>query len=93
VPSPPLPSPQGYFYVEAHKEAHVKEALKGLRMMYQSKPPKLVRSGAGRGGAGRRRASACPAGVAEPGLLVAIHRQGRRVNHLLCCVPNAHWRW
>lgn len=39
------PSCQGYFYVEAHKEAHVKEALKGLRMIYQSKPPKLVRGG------------------------------------------------
>ncbi|PRW59844.1 transcription elongation factor SPT5-like protein 1 [Chlorella sorokiniana] len=33
---------KGYFYVEAHKEAHVKEALKGLRMIFQSKPPKLV---------------------------------------------------
>ena len=37
-----LPVPQGYFYVEAHKEAHVKEALRGLRMIYQSKPPMLV---------------------------------------------------
>ncbi|GAB4821977.1 hypothetical protein N2152v2_009023 [Parachlorella kessleri] len=33
---------QGYFYVEAHKEAHVKEALRGLRMIYGSKAPKLV---------------------------------------------------
>ncbi|KAL4420140.1 hypothetical protein ABPG77_010356 [Micractinium sp. CCAP 211/92] len=33
---------KGYIYVEAHKEAHVKEALRGLRMIYASKPPKLV---------------------------------------------------
>ncbi len=33
---------QGYFYVEAYKGAHVKEALRGLRMIYASKPPKLV---------------------------------------------------
>ncbi len=33
---------QGYIYVEAYKEAHVKEALRGLRMIYGSKPPKLV---------------------------------------------------
>lgn len=29
-------------YVEAHKEAHVKEALRGLRMVFASKPPRLV---------------------------------------------------
>lgn len=62
LPSPPLP--QGYFYVEAHKEAHVKEALKGLRMIYQSKPPKLVRAG---GGAGKSKRMPCCCGVAEPG--------------------------
>lgn len=49
----PPPSCQGYFYVEAHKEAHVKEALKGLRMIYQSKPPKLVRGGSLSPAAGR----------------------------------------
>ena len=38
----PHPCPQGYIYVEAFKEAHVKEALRGLRMIYGSKPPQLV---------------------------------------------------
>jgi hypothetical protein len=38
----PSPPPQGYIYVEAHKEASVREALKGLRMIFASKPPKLV---------------------------------------------------
>jgi hypothetical protein len=33
---------QGYIYVEAHKEASVKEALRGLRMIFGSKPPQLV---------------------------------------------------
>ena len=33
---------KGYLYVEAFKEAHVKEALKGLRNVFNSKPPKLV---------------------------------------------------
>ena len=38
-PPPPL---QGYIYVEAHKEAHVKDAMRGLRMIFNSRPPKLV---------------------------------------------------
>jgi hypothetical protein len=29
-------------YVEAYKEAHVKEAIRGLRVFYQSKGAKLV---------------------------------------------------
>ena len=33
---------QGYIYVEAHKEAHVKDAMRGLRMIFNSHPPKLV---------------------------------------------------
>jgi transcription elongation factor SPT5 len=33
---------KGYLYVEAFKEAHVKEALKGLRSVFNSRPPKLV---------------------------------------------------
>ena len=33
---------QGYIYVEADKEAHVKEAVSGLRDVFQSKPAKLV---------------------------------------------------
>lgn len=33
---------KGYIYVEAHKEAHAREALKGMRSVYHSKPPKLV---------------------------------------------------
>ena len=41
--TPALPrSPQGYIYVEAHKETHAKEALRGLRMIFASRPPKLV---------------------------------------------------
>lgn len=39
---PPLRLMQGYIYVEAHKEASVKEALRGLRMIFGSKPPQLV---------------------------------------------------
>lgn len=33
---------QGYIYVEARKDADVKEAVRGLRMIYGSKPPALV---------------------------------------------------
>ena len=33
---------KGYIYVEAHKEAHVVDAVRGLRTVYGSKPPKLV---------------------------------------------------
>ena len=33
---------KGYLYVEAHKEAHVVDAVRGLRTVYGSKPPKLV---------------------------------------------------
>lgn len=33
---------KGYIYVEAYKDAHVREALKGLRSIFASKPPKLV---------------------------------------------------
>jgi transcription elongation factor SPT5 len=33
---------KGYIYVEAHKETHVREALKGLHSVLHSKPPKLV---------------------------------------------------
>ena len=33
---------QGYIYVEADKEAHVKEAVSGLRDVFQSKTAKLV---------------------------------------------------
>lgn len=33
---------KGYVYIEAYKDAHVREALKGLRPFYASKPPKLV---------------------------------------------------
>eukprot|EP00884_Botryococcus_braunii_P016048 jgi/Botrbrau1/3126/Bobra.0070s0099.1 len=33
---------KGYMYVEAYKEAHVKEAIRGLRVFYQSKGAKLV---------------------------------------------------
>ncbi len=33
---------QGHIYVEAFKEAHMKEAVKSLRMFYHSKPAKLV---------------------------------------------------
>lgn len=33
---------QGYMYVEAYKEAHVKEAIRGLRVFYQSKGAKMV---------------------------------------------------
>ncbi len=33
---------QGYIYVEAFKEAHVKEAMRGLRIFFQSKGAQLV---------------------------------------------------
>ena len=33
---------QGYIYVEADREAHVKEAVSGLRAVFQSKPARLV---------------------------------------------------
>ena len=33
---------RGYFYVEAHKEAHVLEAVRGMRAVLFSKKPKLV---------------------------------------------------
>ena len=33
---------QGYVYVEADKEAHVREATQGLRAVFHSKPFKLV---------------------------------------------------
>lgn len=33
---------QGYIYVEAFKESHVKEAIAGLRCIYPSKGAKLV---------------------------------------------------
>ena len=33
---------QGYIYVEAFKEAHVKEAVRGLRICFQSKGAQLV---------------------------------------------------
>ena len=33
---------QGYIYIEAYKESHVKDAVRGLRNIYSSKPPKLV---------------------------------------------------
>lgn len=33
---------QGYVYVEADREAHVREAVKGLRPVFHSKPFKLV---------------------------------------------------
>ena len=33
---------KGYIYIESHKEAHVREALKGLRSVFQSIAPKLV---------------------------------------------------
>jgi len=33
---------KGYFYVEAHKEAHVLEAVRGMRAVLFSKKPKLV---------------------------------------------------
>jgi len=35
-------APQGYIYVEAFKEAHVKEAVRGLRICFQSKGAQLV---------------------------------------------------
>ena len=33
---------QGYIYVEGDREAHVKEAVSGLRAVFQSKPARLV---------------------------------------------------
>lgn len=33
---------KGHIYVEAYKEAHVRDALKGLRGVFHSKPPRLV---------------------------------------------------
>ncbi len=33
---------QGYIYIEAYKESHVKDAVRGLRNIYTSKAPKLV---------------------------------------------------
>ena len=33
---------KGYLYVEGYKEAHVRDALKGLRGVFHSKPPRLV---------------------------------------------------
>lgn len=33
---------QGYIYIEAFKESHVKEAIQGLRCIYISKGAKLV---------------------------------------------------
>ena len=33
---------QGYIYIEAFKESHVKEAIQGLRCIYPSKGAKLV---------------------------------------------------
>ena len=33
---------QGYIYIEAFKESHVKEAIQGLRCIYSSKGAKLV---------------------------------------------------
>ena len=37
----PLPV-QGYIYIEAYKESHVKDSVRGLRNIYSSKAPKLV---------------------------------------------------
>ncbi len=42
VPPDACLSRQGYLYVEAEKEAHVKDAIKGLRTMFSSKGVKLV---------------------------------------------------
>ena len=33
---------QGYLYIEAHKESHVTDATKGLRIIYHSKGARLV---------------------------------------------------
>ena len=33
---------QGFIYVEAEKEAHVRDAIRGLRTMFSSKGVKLV---------------------------------------------------
>lgn len=33
---------KGFVYVEAYRESHVRDALKGFRSVYHSKPPKLV---------------------------------------------------
>ena len=33
---------QGFLYVEAHKESHVIDAMKGLRIIYQRKGARLV---------------------------------------------------
>ena len=33
---------QGYLYVEAHKESHVTDATRGLRIIYHSKGARLV---------------------------------------------------
>lgn len=35
-------SAQGYFYIESFKEAHVKEAIRGLRNIFGGKGAKLV---------------------------------------------------
>ena len=37
-----LISTQGFIYVEAEKEAHVRDAIRGLRTMFSSKGVKLV---------------------------------------------------
>ena len=34
--------PQGYVYIEAEKEVHVKDAIRGIRNFFASKPIKLV---------------------------------------------------
>lgn len=39
---PPPPAPQGFVYVEAAKESHVMDAIRGLRTVYMSKGARLV---------------------------------------------------
>ena len=41
APPPPSP-PQDYLYVEAEKESHVRDAIRGLRTLFSSKGVKLV---------------------------------------------------
>lgn len=38
----PGTAPQGYIYVEAAKESHVKDAVRGLRTVFHGKPIRLV---------------------------------------------------
>ena len=45
APLVPLVPLQGYIYVEAFKETHVRDALRGFRMVFHSKQPKLVALG------------------------------------------------